>query len=56
MSPVKLPTSKTIRLERLYKGAVYKDDFGQLQLPVKSAVESAKIVRTALRDLLPIED
>jgi len=27
-----------------------------LQLPVKSAVDSAKIVRTALHDLIPVED
>src|SRR5690606_4971133 len=40
ISPVKLPASKVIRLQRLYKGAVYKDDLGQLQLPVRKAAEA----------------
>ncbi len=56
LSPLKLPTSKVIRLDRLYKGAVYKEEVGQLQLPVRNAAESAGVVITALRDLLPIED
>jgi transcription-repair coupling factor (superfamily II helicase) len=53
ISPVKLPTSKVIRLGRLYKGAVYKEDLGQLLLPVRSAKESAATVISALQDLLP---
>ncbi len=56
LSPIRLPTSKVIRIDRLYKGAVYKDEAGQLQLPVRSAAESAGVVITALRDLIPIED
>jgi transcription-repair coupling factor (superfamily II helicase) len=53
LSPVKLAASKAIRLGRLYKGAVYKDDLGQLQLPVRNARESASTVISALQDLLP---
>jgi hypothetical protein len=46
-------TSKTIRLERVYKGAVYKSEIGQLQLPLKSASASARDLVEAIQDLLP---
>jgi transcription-repair coupling factor (superfamily II helicase) len=53
VSPLALPVSKTIRLQRLYKDTVYKEDIGQLQLPVRSAGESAATVVAALRELVP---
>jgi len=53
LAPVTLPTSKVIRLKRLYKDTVYKEDSGQLQLPVKAAAESAATVIAALRELIP---
>ncbi len=53
ISPISLPTSKTIRLERIYKGSVYKAEQGQLQLPVKSAAGSATELVAAFADLLP---
>jgi transcription-repair coupling factor (superfamily II helicase) len=53
ISPISLPTSKTIRLQRIYKGAVYKADLGQLQLPVKTAAGSANEIVAALADLIP---
>jgi transcription-repair coupling factor (superfamily II helicase) len=53
ISPLQLPTSKVIRLDRLYKGAVFKPDVGQLQLPVRNAAEAADVVGKALRDLIP---
>ncbi len=55
ISPIALPTSKTIRLDRLYKGAIYKSEAGQLQLPIKKADAAAGIILDALRDLLPVE-
>ena len=51
--PITLPTSKTIRLDRLYKGAVYKAEVGQLQLPIKKADTAAGTILDALGDLLP---
>ena len=39
--PVELPTSKVIRLRRLYKDTVYKEDLRHLQLPVSAAADSA---------------
>jgi transcription-repair coupling factor (superfamily II helicase) len=53
ISPVTLATSKTIRLERLYKGAVYKADQAQLQLPLATAAGAAQQLVEALADLLP---
>ena len=53
ISPLDLPTSKTIRLERLYKGSVYKPEQGQLQLPLKTAAGAATDLVAALVDLVP---
>ena len=56
VAPLQLPTSKRIRLQRLYKDTVYKEDSGQLQLPVKAAGDSVTTVIAALRELVPEED
>jgi transcription-repair coupling factor (superfamily II helicase) len=53
ISPVALPASKVIRVARLYKGAVYKEEVGQLQLPIRVAADAATTVITALQDLIP---
>ncbi|MEZ5143675.1 MAG: transcription-repair coupling factor [Acidimicrobiales bacterium] len=53
ISPIKLPTSKQLRLQRLYKGAVYKDEAAQLQLPVRAARDAVATVEGALRELVP---
>ena len=56
ISPVALRTSATIRLERLYKGAIYKADQGQLQLPLRTAAGSVADLTAALLDLVPVDD
>jgi transcription-repair coupling factor (superfamily II helicase) len=53
ISPIALPTSKTIRLQRIYKGSVYKAEQGQLQLPLKTAASAAVDLVAALVDLVP---
>ncbi|MFT7473218.1 MAG: transcription-repair coupling factor (superfamily II helicase) [Verrucomicrobiales bacterium] len=56
MSPLALPTSKQIRLDRVYKHSVYKEaDGGFLQLGMKKGNVAQNIV-TALNDLVPLED
>ena len=55
ISPLDLPTSKTIRLERLYKGSVYKAEQGQLQLPLRTAAGAATDLVAALVDLVPTQ-
>jgi transcription-repair coupling factor (superfamily II helicase) len=56
ITPVELPTSKVIRLRRLYKDTVYKEDLRHLQLPVSAAAESASTVIAALRELIPPDE
>jgi transcription-repair coupling factor (superfamily II helicase) len=53
LSPIDLPPSKQVRLERMYKASVYKPDVAQLQLPIASADESARELVAALRELVP---
>ncbi|MCU0270247.1 MAG: transcription-repair coupling factor [Acidimicrobiales bacterium] len=55
ISPVTLKTSKVLRLERLYKGSVYKPDAAQLQLALKSAASVAGDIVEALAALVPPE-
>jgi transcription-repair coupling factor (superfamily II helicase) len=61
LSPVTLPASKQLRLERLYKGAVYKEagvdpgagPGGQLQLPLPAGSDVAGALVEALVELFP---
>jgi transcription-repair coupling factor (superfamily II helicase) len=53
ISPIRLPASKKVRLERLYKGAVVKDDLAQLHLPISDAATAATEVVAALAELVP---
>lgn len=56
MSPIELPTSKQIRLERLYKHSTYMAaDGGFLQLGMKKGDLAENIV-IALTDLMPVEE
>ncbi len=55
MSPLPLPTSKQIRLDRIYKHSLYKEaDGGFLQLGMKRGNIAEQIVM-ALDDLLPAD-
>jgi len=53
VAPVQLKTSQTIRLARLFKGAVYKPDTGRLVLPVPKTPDLAATLVQFLRQLLP---
>jgi transcription-repair coupling factor (superfamily II helicase) len=55
LSPLSLLTSQTIRLKRLVKDAVYKEEIGQLQLPVRKGTEVAAGLVLFLRQLVPVE-
>ena len=61
MSPLTLPTSKQIRLDRIYKHSMYREaDGGFLQLGVKKTGPKggslAKQIVMALEDLVPVDD
>jgi transcription-repair coupling factor (superfamily II helicase) len=53
ISPIVLPQSKQMRLARLYKGAVYREDDDELRLPVKGGAAMAEDLAAALRELVP---
>ena len=54
LSPLVLPASKVVRLERLHRGSVVKPAIEQVLLAVKAADSSAAEVRAALVDLVPM--
>ena len=53
LAPVRLAQSKQMRLARLYKGAVYKEEPSQLQLPVRAGATLPADLVEALTQLLP---
>ena len=55
MSPVALKLSAQIRLKRLSRDGVYKEDLGQLVVPVMRGADPVTAVLTLLGQLLPDE-
>jgi transcription-repair coupling factor (superfamily II helicase) len=54
LSPLHLKASEAIRLKRLVRDAIYKDDVGQLVVPLKGkGVDVARGLVTLLRELIP---
>ncbi|WCO68423.1 transcription-repair coupling factor [Iamia majanohamensis] len=53
ISPVELKQSQEIRLQRLFKGAVYKEGQGLLVLPVPKTPDLAGTLVDLLRQLIP---
>ncbi|MCX7621421.1 MAG: transcription-repair coupling factor [Acidimicrobiales bacterium] len=56
LCPLELKTSKQMRLTRLYKGAVYKTELRQVQLPFPSVQDCAGVIVEALRALVPPDE
>ena len=56
LAPLGLPTSRRIRLQRLYKDAVYKEDLGQLVLPLPRGTDPPAYLVEVLRELVPAEE
>ncbi|HEV3352101.1 MAG TPA: transcription-repair coupling factor [Acidimicrobiales bacterium] len=56
LAPLVLPTSRRIRLQRLYKEAVYKEDLEQLVLPLPRGTDPAPYLVEVLRELVPAEE
>ncbi|MEZ5321885.1 MAG: transcription-repair coupling factor [Microthrixaceae bacterium] len=52
LSPLDLPQSKQMRLERLYRKALYKPELHQLHLPVKAGRAMIPTILGALADLV----
>ena len=53
ISPVTLPQSKQMRLERLYKGSTYRDGDRELRLKVAGGPGVAQDIAAALKELVP---
>jgi transcription-repair coupling factor (superfamily II helicase) len=56
LAPLVLPTSRRIRLQRLYKEAVYKEDLEQLVFPLPRGTDAAPYLVDVLRELVPAEE
>ena len=56
MSPVRMRMSKAVRLDRLYKGSLYKEEQKQLHLALKSKADAPQYLVQTLIDLFPVED
>ncbi|MGH9281112.1 MAG: TRCF domain-containing protein, partial [Acidimicrobiales bacterium] len=52
LSPLRLLTSQRIRLKRLLRDAVYKEDLAQLVVPVPASADPAEALITLLRALV----
>jgi transcription-repair coupling factor (superfamily II helicase) len=50
--PLRLKTSQTMRLARLAKGAVYKDDLAQIVVPLRPGTDPAPFLVDLLRQLV----
>ncbi len=55
LSPLSLKTSQRIRLQRLWPRAVFKEDLGQIVLPVPRGVEPTEFVIDLLGSLVPVD-
>jgi len=55
LSPLPLPQSKQMRLDRLYRGARYKADVAQVQLPVPAGRAMVATLLDAFAQLVPAE-
>ena len=56
LSPLRLPQSRQMRLERLYKGSVYKPEPGQVQIPVRAGRIMITTLLEAFDQLVPLSE
>jgi transcription-repair coupling factor (superfamily II helicase) len=56
VQPVRLAASAQVRLRRLVPGATYKEELGQLLVPIRSGEPAADVLRQLLEDLMPPAD
>jgi transcription-repair coupling factor (superfamily II helicase) len=55
LGPVALRASAAVRLRRLAKDAIYKEELGQLVVPLRKGVDVADALITLLTELVPVE-
>ncbi len=54
LSPVHLAPSAQVRLRRLVPGAVFREELGQLVVPLDDTARPAEVLRRLVSDLLPV--
>jgi len=54
LGPVELKMSETMRLKRIARDAIYKEDQHQLVVPLKKGVDAATQLVAFLRELVPV--
>ena len=55
MAPLELRTSQRIRLQRISRDAVLKEELGQLVVPLRRGADPLEAATTLLRELVPVE-
>jgi transcription-repair coupling factor (superfamily II helicase) len=55
LAPLELKLSETMRLRRISKGAKYKEDLGQLVVPLPRGADASSFLAGFLRDLVPAD-
>jgi transcription-repair coupling factor (superfamily II helicase) len=55
LSPLALKTSARIRLQRRWPKAIYKEDIGQIVLPLARGADPAEVLTELLAELVPME-
>ena len=53
MAPLRLRASEVMRLRRLARNAIYKEDAGQLVVPIKKGEDVAARLVALLSELIP---
>ncbi len=56
VSPLSLRTSATLRLRRLARDALYKEELRQLVVPLPRGADVATVLRELLAELVPVEE
>jgi transcription-repair coupling factor (superfamily II helicase) len=56
LAPLELKLSETMRLRRISKGAKYKEELGQLVVPLPRGTDPSTFLAGFLRDLVPVDD
>jgi hypothetical protein len=55
LSPIHLRASAAVRLRRLAKDALYKEEQGQLVVPIRKGIDVAEALIVLLGELVPAE-
>jgi transcription-repair coupling factor (superfamily II helicase) len=56
LAPITLKVSETLRVRRLARDAIYKEDARQLVVPIKRGLDPAAFLVGFLRDVIPPAD